>query len=534
MRTTAVVLLYAGLLVSGTYQMFRPMIDTGFAHTQVETGDGMLNHYILEHSWQVVSNRHYRGTLLSPPFFHPQPLVLGYSENLLGAAPVYWALRLGLPEGAAYQGWQVACALLNFAAMAVVGRWFRCSQPVAALGAFVWGFALVHVHQAQHQQMIPRFFMPFAAWYAWQLASAPSVRALNRMFAAVFLQAAACVYTGWFLTVGVATFVPIAIACGGTKPQFRQWLREHRGAVIRTAALWGVVYVAFFVPYLLANIGMAREYRECAQMIPRPEAWLTGPEGSAWGAAVPSPYGAVHFECLLFCGFGVLLVALAAAVHVYRSPRPLTPAFAFVAAGLLTAVLWVLLTLNVGSPTEGWSAWWVLRFFPGGQAIRVVSRVFVIVYLFGGLAGMVWLSTVLAGVSSEWGRFAVAAGLSVFIACEQTGFKHGSFSRDGYYGEVNRLAVELRGADVGYLVPRAKPHHDRDLELYGDVVARWVGLKANVPVVNGYSGRFPPNFDVTTADLDASLRAWLAGRFRGTVTIIDPHRPGEARRLVID
>lgn len=533
MRTFAVALLYASLLTAGAYQMFRPMIDTAFAHSQVETGDGMLNHYILEHSWQVLTNRHYCGSLLTPPFFHPQPLVLGYSENLLGAAPLYWALRCALPPGESYQWWQVACGLLNFVAMAVVARWLGCCHLVAALGAFVWAFALVHIHQSQHQQMLPRFFMPFAAYHAWRFAAAPSLRSLNRTIGVTFLQVAACFYTGWFLVVGVATFVPLAVHCLGRWPEMGRFLRENRGAVVRGVLARAAVYVAFFVPYVLANKGMARGYHEAAQMIPRLEAWFTGPPGGVWHGRIPHPYGSVNFECLITCGFGALAVALAAAVHLFVSRRPRTPALALAAAGLLTAFVWFVLTLNVGSPTEGWSAWWALRFIPGGQAIRVVSRVFVIVYLFGGLGAMVWLSTVLAR-APWWPRFAFVAALSAFVAWEQTGFKHGSFDHTAYHAEVDRLADELRGAQAGYVIPRAEPHGPMGIELYGDVVAMWVGLRANVPVVNGYSGRYPPGFDVKTSQLDESLRAWLTGKFRGTLTIVDPHRPGQSRTLVID
>src|SRR5262245_25196472 len=97
MRTVAVLFVYAALLALGTYQTFRPTIDSRFARTQTERTDGMLNHYILEHSWQVVSNPHYRWSLFSPPCFYPEPHTLWYSEHLLGTAPLYWVLRLAMP-----------------------------------------------------------------------------------------------------------------------------------------------------------------------------------------------------------------------------------------------------------------------------------------------------------------------------------------------------------------------------------------------------------------------------------------------------
>ncbi len=47
---------------------------------------------------------------------------------------------------------------------------------LALLGGYLWAFALVHVDQIKHQQMIPRFWMPLAAYYAWSFALGPVPR----------------------------------------------------------------------------------------------------------------------------------------------------------------------------------------------------------------------------------------------------------------------------------------------------------------------------------------------------------------------
>src|SRR6478672_1470448 len=151
MRTLALFFVYLAALAFGTYQTFGPMIDSRFTRTQTERCDGMLNHYILEHSWQVVSNPDYRGSLFSPPFFYPEPAVLWYSEHLLGVAPAYWALRLGMPHDLAYQWWQILMNALNFVALAAVVRWLGGPHVLAILGGYLWAFALVHIDQVKHQ-----------------------------------------------------------------------------------------------------------------------------------------------------------------------------------------------------------------------------------------------------------------------------------------------------------------------------------------------------------------------------------------------
>src|SRR5438270_783392 len=87
MRRFGIVVLYLAALCGGTYSTFRPTFDSGFARVQADAGDGMLNHYLLEHSWRVVSDTGYCGTLWSPPFFYPERLTLAYSESFLGVVP---------------------------------------------------------------------------------------------------------------------------------------------------------------------------------------------------------------------------------------------------------------------------------------------------------------------------------------------------------------------------------------------------------------------------------------------------------------
>jgi hypothetical protein len=439
-----------------------------------------------------------------------------------------------MPDEPAYQWWQIACGALNFVAAALATRWFGCGHLLAALGGFLWAFALVHIDQTKHQQMIPRFWMPFAVYYAWQLALAPSLKSLNRTLACVFLQSAACVYTGWFLVVGLAVFVPVSVyaleAWGGVK----RFVKENRRRVPRVAALWGVLLVGFFAPYMVVNRDVSREYKECVELIPRLDSWLTGPPGSRWHEALKPRLSPVFSDCQLFCGFALCGLMLASALHTLSAPRPRSAEQRLVAACLVTAGVWFALTLGFGPPDDATSLWWGVRFLPGGLAVRAVCRVYVVVYLFGGLAALVWLHTLVSRIRAEWVRVAVVLAVATPVVYEQTGFAQYSFERAAYYPEADRLAAELRGAEVAYVVPRPRPVPGGEAYIYGDVLAMWAGLRANVPVVNGYSGRYPPKFPVIPTDVDGGLRAWLTGKFRGTVTVIDPHRPGEVRRVVIE
>ena len=73
---------------------------------------------------------------------------------------------------------------------------------------------------------------------------------------------------------------------------------------------------------------------------------------------------------------------------------------------------------------------------------------------------------------------------------------------------------------------------------YGEVFAMWVGLRANVPVVNGYSGRWPndyPQPQPPGGELNADhIRAWLTGKFRGRVRWMDSEHPEWTSEIAIE
>src|SRR5215813_2605438 len=105
MRRCEALSLHCVTLIIGILTAFHPMIFSGGRLLQTDPGDTLLNHYILEHEWRCLSDREYVGTFWSPPFFHPTPNVLAYSENLIGAAPIYWLFRCVLGEVQSFQLW---------------------------------------------------------------------------------------------------------------------------------------------------------------------------------------------------------------------------------------------------------------------------------------------------------------------------------------------------------------------------------------------------------------------------------------------
>jgi hypothetical protein len=524
--------LYLAVLLAGTYAAFRPTFDSGFAALQADPGDTLLNHYILEHTWKALADPAYRGSLWSPPMFHPEPLTLGYSENLFGVAPLYWALRPLLPPDLAYQWWMIVLNALNFVAFAAVARRVGLPVVLAIVGGYLWAFGVVHLEQLRHQQMIARFWMPVAVYYAWRLATAPSGRSLNRSAGAVFLQTACCINTGWFLALGLTVFVPLLLFFepGGWR-RAATFLRENRRAVALILGGWGLAFAALGGPYAAANWGVARDYGECVDYLPTASAWLAGPEGSFWYATLRPFRAGVGTECTLFPGSAGLVAGAVAIVAARRwwADQDWKGYARLAASAVVAAAALVLLTLD-WSHGYGVSGWWLARLLPGGLAVRVVSRVYVSVHLFltlGGLVG-VWM-LIEAGLQAPWAK-AVAYAVAAFVlVVEQTGYQPPAFEKDTFYPRVEACAAAIRGADAAYL-----PAGWGDIPETGQLLAMWAGLRANVPVVNGYSGRTPAEYPLDVALTDDELRAWLAPRFRGRVAIVEPCDPRNVRCIVIE
>ena len=253
-----------------------------------------------------------------------------------------------------------------------------------------------------------------------------------------------CVYSGWFLVLGLALFVPLAAALRpGGFAALRQFANENKGQIARVVGFWGLVLAIFFLPYVLANRGATRTYRECLVHSPNASAWVCGPEGSRWYQTIGPHRATVSQECTLFAGFGFLSILAVGVGRVLtaRPPERGSSTWALMSASLLAVTLLVLLTLDFGDQISGW---WFLRLLPGGGAIRVVGRVYVPVYLFATTAVMLTLAALLDRYRSIVGRGLIYCVMA-FAVFEQTGYETKSFDKATFYPLADACAHLSQG-----------------------------------------------------------------------------------------
>jgi hypothetical protein len=504
-------LVHSAVCAAGLWSAFGPTIASGFGRMQADAGDTLLNHYILEHEWQCLTRADYVGTWWSPPCFFPQPLTLAYSENLLGTAPLYWLLRTACSETLAFQLWMMLIAAAAYGAMVWTLYRFDVGVILAALGAYLFAFGLPRLTQIGHQQLLPQMFGPLAIWFTWRFLQAPSIGSLAGALITSYFQILSSIYLGWFLILGLAIFgATLIVTNRQTITQVGTFIRRKWLIVIGLIGVWSALLVALFAVYAEANRGFHRLYSEVLELIPRPTTWLaTAPHG-VWFAALPVAWRETNSELWLFPGvipIGLFGVGLAMALCRARTIGPMS------IGCLVTAGLLVLLALRVGDLSP-WHAIW--KWAPGGQAIRVVGRIWTVVELFA-LCGSL---SAIAQSMDRWRIGWLAPVLLVLGMIEQMPLRAElpSFDVAQWNTVVTSIASRMQRGQP-YLVrsvPGLAPYQ-------GQLAAMWAGLKANAPVVNGYSGRYPLGYpDWKRPMTDAELQEWLNGKFARSVMILDP------------
>jgi hypothetical protein len=247
------------------------------------------------------------------------------------------------------------------------------------------------------------------------------------------------------------------------------------------------------------------------EFLPRPGAWLATAPPGPWYGLLPESARQPTDELRLFPGVVPLALAGAAAL---RRRDPLVAAAGLAAAGL------VLLSLRWGD----WSAWRLVhRHVPGADGVRAVSRVWAAVLPLALVAGLVAAGRLLAG--RRWGPVAAGLLLAAGVA-EQVPWRGAlpSFDADVWQRRVEAVRRRMAPGAVYYVGPAPGL-----TDYQGQLLAMWAGLRANAPVVNGYSGRYPAGYPDWTRPMTADeLRRWLGPGAAGAVVWIDPGPAGAA------
>jgi F5/8 type C domain len=354
------------------------------------------------------------------PAFYPSQGVLVFSENLLGLAPI-----------------TAPIIALTHAPLLGYNAAFLLSYLFSGLGAYLLAFVLTRRHDAsfvaalafafapyrlshtQHLQLLSSYWMPVTIAALHLFLASPKWRWAALFAISWLLQALACGYYLFFLTI----FVLLWLA----------WFAPRRltsRATTRLAIAWGAAGLAI-APVLLgyraihASYGFKRSPVEVLNYSADVAGlWSASPDSLTWRWL----HAGVGSESEQFPGLTVLILFAAGAVTFFRLRRSFrskaeatgsnverTRHFGFYA---LTAVLMWVLSLGPkptlrGQPLGVYGPYALLMNLPGFNGMRVPARLWMVAVLCLGIVAALVISRIEARRTRRFVVSAAAIGLLI-------------------------------------------------------------------------------------------------------------------------
>jgi hypothetical protein len=379
----------------------------------------------------------------------------------------------------------------------------------------VFAFGAARTNELAHQQLLPQMFGPMAVVAGWRFLREPQLRELIILVAGTTWQLFASIYVGWFFVLGLMLFLGVGIAVDvsavrrfGTFFRIR-WLSTGLILIAGAASL-----IWLFEPYVRVNRDFHRHFADC--ILPELHSWLAPPPDGIWSDTLASQRKGQDHVQWLFPGFTALGIFGLALLLLLTRARWLTfNDRALIATAVATVLLLVAITTRWPGGATAWRM--AFRYLPGANGLRAVTRMFTSVYLFGLLGGTVALDRLLGRMNFSW-RMPLSLVLLAAATAEQLHWNLPSFEKAPWLARVDAVRAGLAGHQAGYLrFDPALPYWENHL------IAMWAGLKAVVPVVNGFSGRWPPGYpDWSRSWNDDELKQWMAASGSDHVAVLNP------------
>lgn len=279
-----------------------------------DPGDPLINTFIVD--WVCHALAHQPLRLYDAPVFHPAPLPLAYSENLIAVALLVLPFHLaGAPPIAVYNiALLLGFALSGFGAY-LLARRVSGSTFGALLGGTFFAFCAYKFDHLSHLQIIFSAWVPltlYALLLFWERVTWKRAALLALM---LVLNGLTNIY--FLMFCGVASFFTIAVLAA-IEPRGRRFFAALALTIIAAA----LVLFPFLQPYRIVSkhYKLIREPAELNSFTAKPIDWLVS-SSSNWfynGLADERLYEA---EKKLFPGLVIVALAIGAMVWTRREQR---------------------------------------------------------------------------------------------------------------------------------------------------------------------------------------------------------------------
>jgi hypothetical protein len=296
------------------------------------------------------------------------------------------------------------------------------------------------------------------------------------------------IYLGLFLVYLLAALT-IAILVVRRPLAWPPWRAQWAAGTVVLLCALALAYLvgSYFVVQQRYGLDAQRSIEYVSEMLPRPWSYLIA-DGSwlvSWFGLIADVPARVEHQ--LFIGFGA--VALIVAAWRGRAAAPeLTKVMLIALALLVAGTMWI----------ADFSLYYLINWLPGIRGIRAVSRIILIM--------LVPLSVLVAlGADAVWRRFALRArtaapAFAVVVALVVVEPLTGDMRGTPIAAWRARLeAVKaLLPPDLpkdAILLVRSNSRRYADL-FYTEVDGMLLGQELGYPVLNGYSGFYPPGYRI--------------------------------------
>jgi hypothetical protein len=440
------------------------------------------------------------------PIFFPMRGALALSEHLFGIS--IFSTPILLAGGSPPLGYNVAlvlaCAMSAFFAYLLVLR-LTGSRPAGLCAAVAYGFAPYRAGQLAHLQVLSSQWLPLMLLALHAYLDGGRARWLGVFASAWILQALS---NGYFLI-----FTPVLIGL------WLAWFGRESRRWRRVAAILGVWAAASLplLPVLLKyheihrSLGLVRSPQEIEMFSATPSSVLS-PQHLLRFWSAPGPPSQ---EADLFPGLTIVAIVVAALVRSWRSRVLLFYA--------LAALLMYALALGPGG--EHWSRWirpyaW-LEMLPGVDALRVPAR-------FGML--MAFCLAIAAGLAYARLQPVNARPRAAMAVLVFTGLFIDTW--------IEPLPlIPPPGRVILPDIPRAAVFELPPDDTFVGVNAMYRSLSHERPLVNGYSGHWPPHYRILQDSLLRDDPSGLLELSRGRPLILilqDRNDPDGVYREVME
>ena len=462
--------------------------------------DARFNSIVLEHLYQWVTGQ--VASLWSPQYFFPFKGVLAFSDNHFGSAFSYILARLvGFTREDAFLLWFITGNLLNFLVCWWVLRSLGFSLLAAAVGAFVFAFALPVFHKENHAQLVYRFATPlaFGAWYR----AMSSFRLIDLAKTALWcsIQTLCSIYLGLFLAGLLAAMFVSYVLCrvlsarpdsmGNTS---QRWVSVALWFLLATLAVSAAVLVLREYQKIALVYHFSRTLEDIKPMLPRPASYLAS-DGSQLTGWIGKHFNdvPVRHEQQLFLGLGPLILGLVGLVYCWQKKinRESVGVILLLArASSISLCALFFITLFV----DGHSLYLiVIEQVPSLKSVRAISRVVLVMMM--PVVVLVALPMEIL-LQSKWSRLVktiLATLMCLAATCEASNYNFLQVAKQDWLDRSRSLSQLITQPIAQKDILFVTADSDQTYFLT-EIDAVIYAQDHHLRTINGYSGNIPPGY----------------------------------------